>query len=68
MVKNKGVWLSAHGHLPGTLRYGRQFTFREHMTAGMAINRDRGEKMPHKMAVMSDRVMKSFGVYSYFGG
>ena len=38
------------------------------MTAGMAINRDRGEKMPHKMAVMSDRVMKSFGVYSYFGG
>ena len=21
MVKNKGVWLSAHGRLPGTLRY-----------------------------------------------
>ena len=38
------------------------------MTAGMDMNRDKGEKMPHRMAVMSDRVMKSFGVYSYFTG
>ena len=44
------------------------FTFREHMTAGMDITRVKGEKMPHKMAVVSDRVMKSFGVYSYLGG
>ena len=38
------------------------------MIAGMDMKRVNGEKMPHKMAVVSDRVMKSFGVYSYFGG
>jgi hypothetical protein len=38
------------------------------MIAGMDMNRVKGEKIPHKMAVMRDRVKKSFGVYSYFGG
>ena len=42
--------------------------WREKKTAGILIARDRGEKMPHKIAVTKDKLMKSFGLYSYFGG
>ena len=38
------------------------------ITAGVDMNRVKGEKIPHNMAVMTDRVRKSFGVYTYFGG
>ena len=38
------------------------------MIAGILIARDKGEKMPHKIAVTKDKLMKSFGLYSYFGG
>ena len=43
------------------------FTFADNKIAGMVMIRVSGEKMPHKIAVMRDRFMKSSGVYSYFG-
>ena len=38
------------------------YTFCENKTAGMVNTRVKGEKIPHTMAVKSDRVKKSFGV------
>ena len=39
-------------------------TCNERFTPGMLNARVRGERMPHKISVMSDSVKKSFGVYS----
>lgn len=43
-------------------------TCTENTIAVMLNARVKGEKIPHKVAVSRDKLMKSFGVYSYFGG
>ena len=43
-------------------------TSRENMRAGRLNSKLRGDKIPQSITVMIEKTIKSFGVYSYFGG